>query len=254
MRRFIYKCRNLFSILGSVLAHSFLLIISFGMITLPSQFEGAAINPEKIRPSFYEVDRVFSEIESEIAQAGQSAPSPSAEIQQPRGLGNLRQRLLQSYRTENASANLSAIAPPSPTPHDKTDLHLSADVSQDLNLGREMIDKGTSRLQVEGGMDPQIVEDYVRGRLHELRYCYERLLLREPNAEGRLATQWSIRSDGQVVQVRLNSDELSNTEFQECVGNRISQWKFNEPPKGGSRVQVHYPFLFNPLTAMKDET
>ena len=98
-------------------------------------------------------------------------------------------------------------------------------------------------VEVEGGLDPEIIANIIRKHLGEILYCYERQLTIHPDLFGKLSIKFIIGATGNVENTRIIQNSLKNNIVENCVTQRISQWKF-PAPKGGTQVIVSYPFLF----------
>jgi outer membrane biosynthesis protein TonB len=93
------------------------------------------------------------------------------------------------------------------------------------------------------GLDKNIIRRYIRRRLHQIRKCYERELLLEPNLQGTLVMQFQIMPDGLVA--NATGGGLGNATVTACVEAAIESIQFPKP-KGGGLVNVRYPFTFRP--------
>ncbi len=99
---------------------------------------------------------------------------------------------------------------------------------------------------VSGGLTTQEVQAVIRANLNQIRHCYEQLLQRSPNANGKIKVNFIIGADGRVTKSDINSDTIGDAVMAGCVTGKIVRWKF-PTPRGGQNVNVNYPFVFNPL-------
>ena len=99
---------------------------------------------------------------------------------------------------------------------------------------------------VSGGLTNQEVQAVIRANLNQIRHCYETLLQRSPNANGKIKVNFTIAASGMVSATSINSDTISDSAMAGCVTGKIQRWKFPQP-RGGQQVQVTYPFVFNPM-------
>jgi hypothetical protein len=97
--------------------------------------------------------------------------------------------------------------------------------------------------EVVGGLDREIIAQYIKTQLGQILYCYERQLSANPNLYGKIAVKFTITGTGGVETQTINDTTLKNISVESCILNKISKWKFPEP-KGGTKVLVTYPFLF----------
>lgn len=97
--------------------------------------------------------------------------------------------------------------------------------------------------EIIGGLDREVIAQYIKTQLGQILYCYERQLSANPNLYGKIAVKFTIAGTGQVETQSINDTTLKNISVESCILNKISKWKFPEP-KGGTKVLVTYPFLF----------
>jgi TonB family protein len=96
---------------------------------------------------------------------------------------------------------------------------------------------------VEGGLDPELIASFIKSRIGEILYCYERQLSSNPNLYGKVGVRFIIGATGAVDSTRILQSSLQNAAVEGCITQKISKWKF-PTPKGGTQVVVTYPFIF----------
>ncbi len=97
--------------------------------------------------------------------------------------------------------------------------------------------------EVEGGLDKELIAQYIKSKLGQIRYCYERQLSATPDLYGKVEIRFEIAKTGQVDKQKINETSLKNNSVEGCILSKVSSWKFPEP-KNGTRVVVKYPFMF----------
>jgi outer membrane biosynthesis protein TonB len=97
--------------------------------------------------------------------------------------------------------------------------------------------------EISGGLDPEVIAQYIKSQLGQILYCYERQLSANPELFGKVAVKFTIGPNGQVEARNINNSTLKNTNVEGCILSKIAGWKF-PAPQGGTRVLVTYPFLF----------
>lgn len=97
--------------------------------------------------------------------------------------------------------------------------------------------------EVAGGLDREVIAAYIRSKLGEILYCYERQLSAEPNLFGKVAVKFVIGSSGSLASQKIGESTLRNAGVEGCILNKVANWKF-PAPRGGTQVVVTYPFLF----------
>ena len=99
---------------------------------------------------------------------------------------------------------------------------------------------------VDGGLTQGEVAAIIRQNLNRIRHCYEKLIQRSPGVRGKVKVGFSIATNGRVRGARVINSTIGDGTFKNCIRSRIGQLKFPRP-RGGSKVDVSYPFVFNPV-------
>jgi hypothetical protein len=102
--------------------------------------------------------------------------------------------------------------------------------------------------QVRGSLGSDVIRRVVRQHLGEVRYCYERALLRRPALSGRVGTSFVIGESGAVISSKVESSTLGDAPVEECIAAAVRRWEFPRPA-GGGLVLVNYPFVVQPAGA-----
>lgn len=97
--------------------------------------------------------------------------------------------------------------------------------------------------EITGGLDREIIAQYIKSKLGQILYCYERQLSANPDLFGKVAVKFTIGPSGAVEQQLIGDTSLKNATVEGCILNKVAAWKFPNP-QGGTRVLVTYPFLF----------
>jgi len=97
--------------------------------------------------------------------------------------------------------------------------------------------------EITGGLDREIIAQYIKSQLGQILYCYERQLSANPDLFGKVAIKFTISPSGAVEKQNIGDTTLKNATVEGCILNRVAAWKF-PAPQGGTRVLVTYPFLF----------
>ena len=97
--------------------------------------------------------------------------------------------------------------------------------------------------EVIGGLDREIIAQYIKTQLGQILYCYERQLSANPDLYGKVAVKFTISGTGQVETQTINDTTLKSAPVEGCILSKVAKWKFPEP-RGGTKVLVTYPFLF----------
>ncbi len=97
--------------------------------------------------------------------------------------------------------------------------------------------------EVVGGLDRDIIANYIKTQLGQILYCYERQLSAKKDLFGKVAVKFTIGPNGQVEAQQIGDTTLKNATVEGCILSKVAQWKF-PAPQGGTKVNVTYPFLF----------
>jgi hypothetical protein len=93
-----------------------------------------------------------------------------------------------------------------------------------------------------GSIDREAVRRVVKAGSREIRGCYERQLIQNPNLEGKVVISWDIGEAGKVLKASVKSTTLNNPIVENCIVERLKSWRFPEPP-AGLVATVQYPFM-----------
>lgn len=96
---------------------------------------------------------------------------------------------------------------------------------------------------IMGSLDKEIIRRVIKQHIAQIRYCYEKELVRNPGLFGKVATQFTISASGSVQSAKVQQSTLNNREVERCITAKIRTWQFPKP-KGGGIVIVKYPFIF----------
>jgi TonB family protein len=98
---------------------------------------------------------------------------------------------------------------------------------------------------VHGSLDKELVRRILWRHFDEVRYCYERELVRKRTLRGRVVVDFTISAQGQVLTSRLRRSTLHTPRAESCLVAAVRGWEFPKP-LGGDVVSVSYPFHFMP--------
>ena len=78
--------------------------------------------------------------------------------------------------------------------------------------------------------------------MQEVRFCYERELMRQPELFGRVSAQFTISATGTVISSAIAASTLNSAPVEACIAQAVRRWEFPKP-EGGGIVIVSYPFV-----------
>lgn len=105
---------------------------------------------------------------------------------------------------------------------------------------------GGDEAEAIGGLDKSLIAAVVQQNIGQIKHCYERQLIVDPNIFGKIVAQWTINTEGAVSTTSVKSTTMNNKPVENCILAKIKGWNFPKP-KGGGQVMVSYPFLFKSL-------
>lgn len=105
---------------------------------------------------------------------------------------------------------------------------------------------GTDEAEAVGGLDKSLIAAVVQSNIGQIKHCYERQLLVDPNIFGKVVASWTISKEGTVTVSSVKKTTMNNATVENCISGKIKSWTFPKP-KGGGQVLVSYPFLFKSL-------
>src|SRR5207247_1443617 len=92
-----------------------------------------------------------------------------------------------------------------------------------------------------GDLDKNIIRRYIRQKLPQIEYCYQKQLTVKPDLAGTITTQFTINGNGAVISVKGSG--MGNRDVESCVEEAIHSIQFPKPT-GGGFLTVTYPFTF----------
>jgi hypothetical protein len=105
---------------------------------------------------------------------------------------------------------------------------------------------GGDEAEALGGLDKSLIAAVVQSNIGQIKHCYERQLIVDPNIYGKVVAGWTIDKDGLVSVSNIKKTTMNNKAVENCIAGKIKNWQFPKP-KGGGTVLVSYPFLFKSL-------
>lgn len=95
--------------------------------------------------------------------------------------------------------------------------------------------------EVRGSLDKELIRRVIRRHINEVKFCYEKELIRHPGMGGRVIVQFTIAPTGAVANAEVQSSTLNNSTVESCMAQAVRRWEFPKPQKGV--VGVSYPFV-----------
>lgn len=92
-----------------------------------------------------------------------------------------------------------------------------------------------------GDYDGDIIRRYVKRKLPQIAYCYEKRLLVKPDIAGTVMAEWTINMAGLVQSPTASGVD---PEVARCIADVVSTISFPKPPQVGL-YKVRYPFVLH---------
>ena len=105
---------------------------------------------------------------------------------------------------------------------------------------------GGDEEEAVGGLDKSLIAAVVQANIGQIKHCYEKQLLVDPNLFGKVVAAWTIDKEGKVSLSSVKKSTMNSRNVENCIVAKIKNWNFPKP-KGGGQVLVSYPFLFKSL-------
>jgi hypothetical protein len=96
--------------------------------------------------------------------------------------------------------------------------------------------------EVRGSLDKEIIRRIIRRHINEVKFCYERELVKNSNLVGRVMIQFMIAANGNVATSAVQASTVNNPPVEQCIAQAVRRWEFPKP-QGGGIVMVSYPFV-----------
>jgi TonB family protein len=109
--------------------------------------------------------------------------------------------------------------------------------------GASPVSVSPGAVMIMGSLDKNVIKRVISSHLAEVRYCYERELVRTPGLAGKVVVKFTIGPDGLVQTAMVSTSDLGNAAVEKCLAKRAATWVFPRV-KGGGVVEVNYPFVF----------
>ncbi len=95
-----------------------------------------------------------------------------------------------------------------------------------------------------GDLDKNTIRRYVRQKIQQIEYCYQKQLVVKPSLAGTVNTKFTIDGNGRVI--AASGSGMGNTEVESCVAGVLRSIQFPKPAGGGIVNVTSYPFTFRP--------
>ena len=132
----------------------------------------------------------------------------------------------------------------------------SAPATNDPDLSEDDAEAADDDEPPKGSLNKRIIQKVVRNHSNEIRVCFETDIDKIPYTGGRLiyVMKWTILETGKVTDSTCTNvsyagkdkREVYNENIENCLINSINEWRF-PPPRGGGRVSIEYPFVFEDI-------
>jgi hypothetical protein len=142
-----------------------------------------------------------------------------------------------------------ASSPPSATPVVSSSGSPSDAPSKPLSIPRDIVAGPTVPGATGGTCENGKLEQALSSKAIQSRQCYESLLRKQPDAQGRMVVGLKLSKRGKVESARLVSDDLGDAQLASCVLKRFRGASYPAPKSGCA--EVHVPLRYEPRRSAK---
>ncbi len=96
-----------------------------------------------------------------------------------------------------------------------------------------------------GALDRSLIDEVIKRHMNQIKYCYQRELVKNNSLGGKIVIKFTIAKDGSVSSAQTKTTSMNNSAVEKCIESKFMKMQFPQP-KGGGVVVVSYPFLFSP--------
>lgn len=95
---------------------------------------------------------------------------------------------------------------------------------------------------IAGTLSKEEVERVINNKMGQIKYCYEKELVKNPKLGGKIVTNFIIGLQGSVTRSSISTSTMANPVVESCISSVMRSLKFPKP--GGGTVEVFFPFMF----------
>jgi len=96
---------------------------------------------------------------------------------------------------------------------------------------------------IVGELPAAVVTRVAKRYQNQLRFCYERVLAKNPALAGSVSLMLVVSKEGSVAQAKATG---LTTEVEDCIAGGAMRWSFPKPGKGIAKIT--FPLTFSPPT------
>lgn len=119
-------------------------------------------------------------------------------------------------------------------------------VASGEGTGISAISVSSNDVVLEGGLSRYAINATIAKYINQVRKCYEDQLRTIPSLEGMVTVNFEISGSGMLNYSNVKKSSLNNNIVEKCITSKMMTWKFPKP-KGGTSVNVNYPFMLRPV-------
>jgi hypothetical protein len=112
--------------------------------------------------------------------------------------------------------------------------------------GISSISVSSNEIVLDGGLSRYAINATIAKYINQVRRCYEDQLKKTPSLEGMVTVNFEISGSGMLNYSKVIKSSLGSAKVERCITQKMMGWKFPRP-KGGTTVNVNYPFMLRPV-------
>lgn len=97
---------------------------------------------------------------------------------------------------------------------------------------------------VKGSISKEVIRRIVRRNINQIKFCYEKGLMKRPDLSGRVAIRFVITGTGAVQTAVVSSTTIGDPAVESCIAHTVERMTFPMPPDSGIAI-VTYPFTLS---------
>ncbi len=97
---------------------------------------------------------------------------------------------------------------------------------------RSLGEIGSQDLSVSGGLDKETVRRVILAHRRQIKACYDKQLMLQPNLQGRVRANWVIAPSGRVQTAKSVDNTSGSAPLESCILEVVRTMKFPEAPNG----------------------
>ena len=97
---------------------------------------------------------------------------------------------------------------------------------------------------VKGSLPVEVVRRFLRRHIHQVRACYDKLLVTKPSAKGAVSLSWTVNTKGEVEAAKVTKTTFDGDAPSTCILTALKTWSFVGPSDGDAdQITAEYVLI-----------